>query len=107
MVDKLTESQLEGIREAFNLFDTDGDGKITVRELGKVIRSMGHNPTDVEILSTISHADTNHNGTIEFDEFVIVMKDKMNQVHCKKNFKLQCKINPGPVILVKVIFLGF
>jgi calmodulin len=38
MADKLSESQLTGIKEAFALFDADGDGSISVKELGKVVR---------------------------------------------------------------------
>ena len=37
-------------REAFILFDKDGDGKITKDELGVVMRSLDQNPTDSELL---------------------------------------------------------
>ena len=87
MVEKLTESQMNGIKDAFELFDTDGDGSISVKELGKVIRSLGQNPTDMEIMNIISKADTNRNGTIEFDEFVSMMSHKMKQV----GFLLLCR----------------
>jgi calmodulin len=80
MAEKLTEAQLSGIKEAFALFDADGDGSISVKELGKVIRSLGQNPTDTEIMNIISKADANRNGTIEFDEFVLMMSHKMKQV---------------------------
>ena len=36
----LTEDQIADIREAFNLFDKDEDGNITIKELGTVMRYL-------------------------------------------------------------------
>jgi calmodulin len=33
------------VTEALSLFDKDGDGTITTKELGTVMRSLGQNPT--------------------------------------------------------------
>lgn len=35
------------MREAFSLFDTDGDGRIAPSDLGVLMRSLGGNPTQV------------------------------------------------------------
>jgi len=45
----LSEVQLEEFREAFNLFDRDGDGAIASSELGITMRSLGANPTEKEL----------------------------------------------------------
>ncbi len=37
--DRFTETEIEELREAFVLFDTDGDGTISSSELGDVMRS--------------------------------------------------------------------
>ncbi len=37
------------VRGAFDMFDLDGSGEISVAEFGTVIRSLGENPTDDEI----------------------------------------------------------
>ena len=37
MADQLTEEQIAEFKEAFSLFDKDGDGTITTKELGTVI----------------------------------------------------------------------
>ena len=38
MADQLTEEQIAEFKEAFSLFDKDGDGTITTKELGTVMR---------------------------------------------------------------------
>lgn len=46
---QLTEEQIAEFKEAFSLFDKDGDGTITTKELGTVMRSLGQNPTEAEL----------------------------------------------------------
>ena len=40
MADQLTEEQIAEFKEAFSLFDKDGDGTITTKELGLSDRSI-------------------------------------------------------------------
>ena len=70
------EQQIE-YREAFALFDKNGDGTITVTELGTVMRSLGNNPTDSELQDMINEVDADGNGTLEFDEFCQLMARQM------------------------------
>ena len=53
MADQLTEEQIAEFKEAFSLFDKDGDGTITTKELGTVMRSLGQNPTEAELQVTL------------------------------------------------------
>ena len=41
MAEQLTEDQIAEFKEAFSLFDKDGDGTITTKELGTVMRCGG------------------------------------------------------------------
>ena len=61
------------------LFDRDGDRTISVEELGIVLRSLGQNPTDDEVLDMIREVDDNDDGTCGYDEFLLLMSRRMNE----------------------------
>lgn len=46
-------------KEAFDLFDKNGDGHISRSELGDVMRSLGQQVTDAEIDQMIKQVDLN------------------------------------------------
>ncbi|KAJ0974670.1 hypothetical protein J5N97_016635 [Dioscorea zingiberensis] len=54
MADQLSDDQISEFKEAFSLFDKDGDGCITTKELGTVMRSLGQNPTEAELQDMIN-----------------------------------------------------
>ena len=75
--EQLTEDQISEFKEAFSLFDKEGDGTITTKELGTVMRSLGQNPTEAELQDMINEMDANDYGTIDFPEFLTMMARKM------------------------------
>lgn len=77
MVEELTEEQIADFKEAFSLFDKDGDGTISAKELGIVMRSLGQNPTEKELQELINGADDDASGTIDFQEFLNLMANKL------------------------------
>ena len=73
----LDSEQLEEVREAFNLFDTDGSGSIEVKELKAAMRALGFQVKKAEIRKMVADVDKNENGSVEFDEFVDMMTCRM------------------------------
>lgn len=76
----LTAEQVEEFRQAFKLFDKDGDGTVSTNELGVVMRSLGQNPTDEELHAMINEVDEDGNGEIDFDEFLSMIAKKMGDI---------------------------
>ena len=86
-VDQLTGKQITELREAFSLFDKDKSGTISARELGTVMRSLGQNPTEVELQDMINEVDANHNGVIDLPEFLTMMTRQMNSDELEEEFR--------------------
>ena len=74
---ELTEEQRQEIKEAFDLFDTDGSGTIDAKELKVAMRALGFEPKKEDIKRMISELDTEGNGVIEFSQFLDLMTVKM------------------------------
>jgi calmodulin len=78
--DQLTDEQIAEFKEAFTLFDRNGDGVISASELGTVMRSLGYNPTEAELQDMINEVDADGNDTVDFPEFLSLMARKMKDV---------------------------
>ena len=79
MASNLSPKKVKELKEAFALFDKDGNGQITTEELGDVMRSLGFNPTPAELKDMIHDADRGGDGTIQFNEFVTLMTMETDQ----------------------------
>ncbi|KAK6746969.1 hypothetical protein RB195_000301 [Necator americanus] len=49
VIRQLTEEEIEEFKEAFLLFDKDGNGTISTKELGIAMRALGQNPTEQKV----------------------------------------------------------
>ena len=63
---KDTDSE-EEIREAFRVFDKDGNGFISAAELRHVMTNLGEKLTDEEVDEMIREADTDGDGQVNYD----------------------------------------
>lgn len=70
----IPKEKIEEYKAAFELFDKDGDGHVTVDELREVLGKMGEYPSDEQLRDMICDVDTDNNGTIELPEFIEMMQ---------------------------------
>lgn len=73
----LTQELIAEYREAFRIFDKDNDGRITVKELGAVMRSLGQHPSQRELEEMVAEVDTDGSMTVEFAEFIDMMAKQL------------------------------
>uniref|UniRef100_A0A8B9QYQ3 EF-hand domain-containing protein n=1 Tax=Anas platyrhynchos TaxID=8839 RepID=A0A8B9QYQ3_ANAPL len=64
----------EEILKAFRLFDDDGTGKISFKNLKRVAKELGENLTDEELQEMIDEADRDGDGEVSEQEFLRIMK---------------------------------
>ena len=64
----------EEILKAFRLFDDDGTGKISLKNLKRVSRELGETMTEEQLQEMIDEADRDGDGEINEQEFIRIMK---------------------------------
>jgi len=82
-----TPEEIAAYRHAFTLFDADGDGTISIKELQEVMKSLNLNPTETEIEDMINEVDSDRNGTIDFEEFCKMMTNPTKEVDFEAEMK--------------------
>uniref|UniRef100_A0A670ZSU6 Calglandulin n=1 Tax=Pseudonaja textilis TaxID=8673 RepID=A0A670ZSU6_PSETE len=75
----LSEEMIAEFKAAFDMFDADGGGDISTKELGTVMRMLGQTPTKEELDAIIEEVDEDGSGTIDFEEFLVMMVRQMKE----------------------------
>ena len=78
VAEQFTEEEIAFWTRAFHQFDTNGDGKIARDEFAAMLRHQ--NTSEDELKDLIKQLDEDGNGTIEFNEFLVVMAKKMRRM---------------------------
>ena len=65
----MTEIGLEELRENFDYFDSDGDGRLDASEFAGLMEALGVAEPGQDLLVGFKAIDTDGNGVIEFNEF--------------------------------------
>ena len=63
----------EDIKEAFRVFDKEGNGFITASELRHVLSNLGETLTEKQVEEILADADVDGDGQINYDELVKMM----------------------------------
>ncbi|XP_043825480.1 centrin-4-like [Dromiciops gliroides] len=64
----------EEILKAFKLFDDDGTGSITLKNIKRVAKELGENLSDDELQEMLDEADRDGDGEVNEQEFLRMMK---------------------------------
>jgi len=73
LVEEDAEAIQEELREAFRLYDKEGNGYIKTADLREIMRALDDKLTEDELDEMITEIDTDGSGTVDFDEFMEMM----------------------------------
>ncbi|ONK67242.1 uncharacterized protein A4U43_C06F18110 [Asparagus officinalis] len=80
----ISQQKRQEIKEAFDLFDTDGSGTIDAKELNVAMRALGFEVSEEEINKMFATVDKDGSGAIDFDEFMYMMTTKIGERDTKE-----------------------
>nr|AAA48956.1 myosin light chain 3f [Gallus gallus] len=68
--------EINDFKEAFLLFDRTGDAKITLSQVGDIVRALGQNPTNAEINKILGNPSKEEMNAkkITFEEFLPMLQ---------------------------------
>lgn len=73
MVEEDAEAMQAELKEAFRLYDREGNGYITTDVLREILKELDNKITKEELDMMIEEIDSDGSGTVDFDEFMEVM----------------------------------
>ena len=85
----LTSKELGNLENIFSIYDTVGDGKITLETVGEALRACNLNPTEAEVRNITKELDANR---VSFEEFVPIYQSLQNREMMSKRWNREkCK----------------
>ncbi|XWS37587.1 hypothetical protein CRYUN_Cryun19dG0057500 [Craigia yunnanensis] len=71
---------MDQLQKLFNQFDANKDGKISVTELGDVMKTLGSTYTEEELKRVMEDVDTDKDGFINLSEFSSLCRSSLDAV---------------------------
>jgi len=72
--------KIQEYQEAFDMFDKDKRGTISVSEISKIMKNFGYPLSKKEIESMIASINTSGTGELTFEEFVTLMEKQTSMI---------------------------
>ena len=72
-----------GVSRIFKIMDDDGNGSLDLAEFAKGCAESKLEFSDVDVKCLFAAFDRNHDGTIDYDEFLRAVKGPMNQARIR------------------------
>nr|AVA17384.1 putative Per a 6 allergen variant [Periplaneta americana] len=73
LVEEDAEAMQQELKEAFRLYDKEGNGYITTTVLREILKELDDKLTNEDLDAMIEEIDSDGSGTVDFDEFMEVM----------------------------------
>ncbi len=86
----LSNEEIEEIRQAFELFDSSGEGKLDPKELISSMKALNYdkeNPTMYNLLADLETFNSKKNERITFDEYVTAINAKLRDSESKEGVR--------------------
>jgi calmodulin len=74
----------EDLKEAFAIFDMDGNGFVTAQEMQQVMSNFGISLSMEDVVEMIKSADVDGDGTLNIEEFYSLMRGKTSSYFKKE-----------------------
>ncbi|TMX04672.1 hypothetical protein EJD97_005961 [Solanum chilense] len=65
----VSSAEMDGVEKVFRKFDANGDGKISLSELGAILNALGSKTSPDEVKRIMLEVDTDGDGFIDLKEF--------------------------------------
>ena len=75
----MTDEKKADAKDVFDLFDRNHDGTISRDELGELMVALGVKVTRQSVEEMLESVDENNSGKIEFNEFLKLYSEKVNE----------------------------
>ena len=88
----LSVDEVEEIKEAFDIFDADASGEISISELIGSMKSLGFDTKNPAIYKMIAEMDADGNGVIDFEEFLDMMTARISEKNTRADLERVFKL---------------
>merc|ERR1711872_146699 len=102
IIDQLDEAQVSGLRKAFDAFDIDKKGSISVVTIATILRMMGVKVSEKNFQEIVAGVDEDGSGELEFEEFcalaakfLIEEDEESLKAELKEAFRIYDKTGEG------------